>query len=66
MIRVLLTEVAPGAAEGIRAVLASHDEIEVVGYPHDGLEAAQMAVATQPDIMIVHEYLAGHVRAAGL
>jgi len=59
MIRVLLTEVAPGAAEGIRAVLASHDEIEVVGYPHDGLEAAQMAVATQPDIMIVHEYLPG-------
>ncbi len=59
MIRVLLTEVAPGAAEGIRAVLSTHDEIEVVGYPRDGLEAAQMAVATQPDIMLVHEHLPG-------
>ena len=59
MIRVLLTEVTPGAAESVRAMLSSLEELEVVGYPRDGLEAAQMAVALQPDILLVHDRLPG-------
>jgi pilus assembly protein CpaE len=57
MIRLLLTETAPGAAEGIRAMLATQEQIEVVGYPRDGLEAAQMAVRLRPDVLLVHERL---------
>lgn len=59
MIRVLLTEVTPGAAEALRAMLAAIEEIEVVGYPRDGLEAAQMAVALRPEVLLVHERLPG-------
>jgi pilus assembly protein CpaE len=57
MIRLLLTETAPGAAESIRAMLAAQEEIEAVGYPRDGLEAAQMAVRLRPDVLLVHDRL---------
>lgn len=59
MIRVLLTEVTPGAAEALRAMLAAVEEIEVIGYPRDGLEAAQMAVALKPNVLLAHERLPG-------
>ena len=59
MIRVLLTEVTPGAAEALRAMLAAIEEIEVIGYPRDGLEAAQMAVTLKPNVLLVHERLPG-------
>ena len=43
MIRVLLSENTPGAADEIARKLAEADDIKVVGYARDGLEAAQMA-----------------------
>ena len=52
MIRVLITEIAPGLAEGIRAALASVDDVHVTGYARDGLEAVQMAVTTRPEILL--------------
>ncbi len=58
MVRVLITEVAPGVAEGIRAALSTLDDIEIVGYARDGIEAVQMAVAFQPEVLLIHEQLA--------
>jgi pilus assembly protein CpaE len=57
VIRLILTEQAPGAAEGIRAVLSSRTDVQVVGYPRDGLEAAQMASRLQPDVALIHDRL---------
>lgn len=59
MIRILLTEVTPGAAEGVRAMLAALEQIEIVGYPRDAVEAAQMAVQMRPDILLIHDRLPG-------
>ena len=56
MIRIVVTEASPGAAEGIRSRLTS-SEFEIVGYARDGLEAAQMAVRLEPDVLIAHEKL---------
>lgn len=59
MTRVLLTEIAPGLAEGLRAALASIDDVEITGYARDGLEAIQMAVSTLPEILLIPERLPG-------
>ncbi|NSW56057.1 MAG: response regulator [Armatimonadetes bacterium] len=59
MIRVLITEIAPGLAEGIRAALATVDDVHVTGYARDGLEAVQMAVTTRPEILLLHDHLPG-------
>ncbi len=56
MIRIVVTEASPKAAEGIRARLVS-SEFEIVGYARDGLEAAQMALRLAPDVLMVHEAL---------
>ncbi len=54
MIQVLITEPEPGTTEGIRHVLLDADELDIVGFAQDGLEAAQMAIQTQPDVLIAH------------
>ncbi len=59
MTRVVLTEVAAGAAEGLRKVLGNSDDMEIIGYARDGLEAAQMAIQLQPDALLVHRDLPG-------
>ena len=56
MIRIVVTEASPGSAEGLRARLPG-EQFEIVGYARDGLEAAQMALRLQPDVLIVHEIL---------
>lgn len=58
MIRIVMTEATPGLSDGIRASLAG-GEFEIVGYARDGLEAAQMAVRLDPDVLLVHEELPG-------
>jgi len=58
LIRIVLTEAAPGVAEGVRSLLVG-GEFEIVGYARDGLEAAQMALRLQPDVLVVHEALPG-------
>ncbi len=57
MINVLLTEPAPGIVEGLKSLLSVTDQIELIGLPQDGLEAAQMAIQMQPDVLLVHENL---------
>lgn len=59
MIRVLITEPELGMAEAIRRVLYASEQVEIVGFARDGLEAAQMAVQSQPDVLIVHADLPG-------
>ncbi len=57
MIQILITEPEPGDAEGLRRVLTDSGQIEIVGFARDGLEAAQMAIQTQPDALITHAKL---------
>jgi len=57
MINVLLTEPAPGIVEGLKSLLGATDGIELIGLPQDGLEAAQMAIQMQPDVLLAHEDL---------
>lgn len=63
MIKVVISEVNPGAAEGLRNDLISQmngqEEIRVVGYARDGLEVAQLASQLKPDIIFIDEDLPG-------
>ena len=59
MIRVVFSEVNPGATEGLRAKLVEQGDIEVLGFARDGLEVAQMARQLQPDVLMVHSELPG-------
>ncbi len=63
MITVVISEVNPGAAEGLRNDLINQvngqDQIQVVGYARDGLEVAQLAAQLRPDIIFVDEDLPG-------
>jgi len=59
MIRVLLSENTPGAADEIARKLAQADDINVVGYARDGLEAAQMAVQLHPDAALIYTDMTG-------
>lgn len=54
MMHILITELEPGSAEGIRRILLDSPSVQIVGFARDGLEAAQMAIQTQPDALIVH------------
>ncbi len=59
MIRLLLSEVNPGAAQELAERLAASGQIEVVGFARDGLEAAQMIAQMKPDVAIIHTSLPG-------
>ena len=59
MIKVVISEVNPGATEGLRAKLIEQGEIEVLGFARDGLEVAQMARQLQPDVLLIHSELPG-------
>jgi pilus assembly protein CpaE len=38
-------------------LLATREEIQILGYPRDGLEAAQMSVALKPNVVLIHDRL---------
>jgi len=59
MIRVLLSENTPGAADEIARKLAEADDINVVGYARDGLEAAQMAAQLNPNAALIYTDMTG-------
>lgn len=63
MIRVVISEVNPGAAEGLRNDLTSQisgeQQVQVVGYARDGLEVAQLASQLKPDMLFIDENLPG-------
>jgi DNA-binding NarL/FixJ family response regulator len=51
--RVLLADDHSVVRSGLRAILESEPDIEVVGEASDGAEAIEMALATDPDLAIV-------------
>lgn len=63
MITIVISEVNPGAAEGLRNELINQiswqEQIQVVGYARDGLEVAQLAAQLKPDLIFVDEALPG-------
>jgi DNA-binding NarL/FixJ family response regulator len=52
-VRVLIVDDHRVVAEGIRLVLAQHDDLEVVGVAGDAAEATALAAATCPDILLI-------------
>jgi len=59
MIRVLLSENTPGAAEEIARKLTEADDINIIGYAQDGLEAAQMAAQLSPEAALIYTDMSG-------
>jgi DNA-binding NarL/FixJ family response regulator len=53
IIRVLLVDDFADFRESIRSVLCNDSDFEVVGEAADGLEAVQMAVKLQPDLIVL-------------
>ena len=52
-IRVVVVDDHAVVREGIRGVLASSSDIEVVGEASDGTEALQLVTATRPDVVVL-------------
>jgi pilus assembly protein CpaE len=63
MIRVVISEVNPGTAEGLRRDLTSQlggaEQVQIVGYARDGLEVAQLACQLKPDLLFIDENMPG-------
>ena len=53
MIKVLLVDDQQLLAEGLRSVLETSDEIEVLGIAGNGVQALEMCVALKPDVVLM-------------
>ncbi|MFF9564448.1 response regulator [Leifsonia sp. NPDC014704] len=53
MIRILLADDHPVVREGIRGMLQSYDDIEVVGQAGSGPEAVDLVAALNPDLVLM-------------
>lgn len=54
-----MSEPVAGHNSDLPRHLAKHNRVQVMGYAHDGMEAAQMALHLRPDVLVVEEKLAG-------
>ena len=52
-IRILIVDDPPRGADGIRALLQTFDDLEVVGTLHDGREAIERADELSPDVILL-------------
>ena len=52
-IRVLIADDGPHSRNGLRALLASWPQVEVVSEAGDGLQAVQLAGKCQPDVVLM-------------
>jgi DNA-binding NarL/FixJ family response regulator len=53
MIRVLICDDQHVVCEGLRAILSTSPDIEVVGLAHDGAEALELAAIERPDVVLM-------------
>ena len=53
MIRVLICDDQHVVCEGLRAILSTSPDIEVVGLAHDGAEALDLAATVRPDVVLM-------------
>lgn len=53
MIRVLICDDQDMVTEGLRVILGTAPEIEVIGVAHDGAEAIEKAAALRPDVILM-------------
>jgi len=53
MIRVLICDDQHVVCEGLRAILSTAPQIEVVGFAHDGTGAVELAASTRPDVVLM-------------
>jgi DNA-binding NarL/FixJ family response regulator len=53
VIRVLICDDQHVVCEGLRAILGTAPQIEVVGLAHDGAEAVELATARHPDVVLM-------------
>jgi DNA-binding NarL/FixJ family response regulator len=71
MIRVLLCDDQELVCEGLKAILGTAPDLEVVGVAHDGAEALELIPACQPDLVLMDLKMPGmngvhatrHIRA---
>lgn len=59
MTRVLIADDHPLVRQGLRAVLAATDDLEVVGEAIDGLEAVTLALDESPDVVLLDLQMPG-------
>lgn len=59
MTRVLIADDHPLVRQGLRAVLAATDDLEVVGEATDGLEAVTLALEETPDVVLLDLQMPG-------
>ncbi len=59
MIRALIVDDEPIARDGLRAALAEHADIEVVGECRDGASAVDAIRATRPDVVLLDVQMPG-------
>lgn len=52
-IRLLIADDQTITRSGLKSLLATQEHLEIVGEAHDGAEATEMAVALQPDVILM-------------
>ncbi|WP_433610810.1 response regulator [Prescottella agglutinans] len=64
-VRVLLVDDHPVVRAGLRALLASHEEVEVVAEASSGEEAVALAATAKPDVVLMDLRLGAGMDGAG-
>src|SRR5512140_1481271 len=59
MIRVMIVDDQQLMREGLKALLARANDIQIVGEAQDGLEAVEIALQTSPDIVLMDAAMPG-------
>jgi DNA-binding NarL/FixJ family response regulator len=58
-IRLLIADDHPQAREGLRALLSTMAEIDVVGEAEDGMDAVRLVGESHPDVVLIDAHMRG-------